>query len=225
MKISAKWQKFNCLWIFRIFYSVIWTLWHESINLHSVVISSPCVYFMQTHVALLPVKLGAVAWSRNKKVRLALWGLTCYSCEHLLKFLWGATWSGYQCQAKHPADAYLFFQRIHKIEQKMKKMWDQLHSQMRELLIHFTFSFLIWIHLRSLILHTDTVWYWDNIESLPSRCLNTVLSVLHVACHLIISTVLWSRYFYMQLWGNELREWKFSNKSWYMGLNLGSDRD
>ena len=170
MKISAKWQKFNCLAIFRNFLScnmnsMAWVNLHFSSVQFSrsvmsdsatpwitarqtslsiiIAISSPCVYFKQTHVALLPVKLGAVAGSRNKKVGLALWGLTCYSREHLLKFLWGTTWSGYQCQAKHPTDAYLFFQRTHKIQQKMRKMWDQLHSQMRELLIHFTFSLFL----------------------------------------------------------------------------------
>ena len=191
-----------------------WIAAHQASLSIIVALSSPCVYFTQTHVALLPVKLGAAAGSRNKKVGLALWGLTCYSREHLLKFLWGATWSGYQCQAKHPTDAYLFFQRTHKIQQKMRKLWDQLHSQMRVTDSFYLLSFPIWIHLRSLILHTDTVWYWDNTESLPSRCLYTVLSVLHAACHLMISTVLWSRHFHMQLWGHKLREWNFSNKGW-----------
>lgn len=194
-------------------YSVIWTLWHESIYTEIVAISSPCVYFKQTHVALLSVKLGAAAWSRNKKVGLALWGLTCYSCEHLLKFLWGATQSGYQCQAKIPqtltfsSKGSTRYSRRWKCGLNSTAKWEHCWSTLLSL-----FSYL-----NSPEKSNSSHWYCvilRNTESLPSRCLYTVLSVLQAACHWIISTLLWSRHFYMQLWANKLREWNFSNKSW-----------
>lgn len=167
----------------------------QSIYTYVVVISSPCVYLMQS------VMLGAAPCSRNKKVGLAL-------CRPHMLFMWTSSQVPSGTHLVPAVEAKLnipwMFTISSKASIRYSRRWRACESTPRPNtwkkygFSSYLLSFLTLIHLTSLIHHTDTMWHWgDNIESIPSLCLHTVLSIFNVARYLIISTVLWSRSFYM----------------------------